>query len=551
MVVAGTTAWALPQGYLVWTHGTAEDPASRKLHRLTLPEKTDLQVLTAGEDVEPQISPDGKWVAYAKAKFAGGSDYHDFKLWKVYLVSIHGAADRRREIKIDDDGAWPSWGSNGALFYNQADGTHSRIMRVEIDERGQVTRRQTVLSTSQAFGGFVEINEGAVAPDETWFAARTRGNAAQNGVAAFTFNPAAALPLARAGDVGCMPRVAPSGTFALIAGAGEGIRWGHGPQVAGRQVDQVLIPPRSPQHLAYHPAISTDGRWVLAAQSTEPNHNSGRYDLSIYALDPATMTVSDEQGLTSADFNGWPHLWVGAPSVPPPPRPEIGGFRASRYTVAPGETVTLSWTTFGADEVLLNGTAVAPEGTQDLVASMTSQHTLVVRNPTGANSDMRSLQVVVNPTPQPVAIDQLLAEPARIERGRSTTLRWSVRNATTLELDGESVAPTGTREVSPLDSTSYVLIAQGQGGPVQAAATVTVEAQKTGLLPDRGGFRCSAAGPGAWVGQDWQTGRWGWLLVLLALGGRRRRRSKQRGRQAEPDRDTLEAVARQPGAGRG
>ena len=70
-------------------------------------------------------------MAYAKAKFPGGSDYHDPKLWKVYLVSIHGAGEGRREIKIDDDGAWPSWSQSGALHYNQADGTHTRLMRVE------------------------------------------------------------------------------------------------------------------------------------------------------------------------------------------------------------------------------------------------------------------------------------------------------------------------------------------------------------------------------------------------------------------------------------
>src|SRR5206468_1995163 len=107
----------LPRGYLVWSHGTADDPESRKIHRLTLPEKGDLRALTAGEDVEPQISPDGRWVAYAKAKFPGGTDYHNPALWRVYLVSIHGAGEGRKENKIDDDGAWPSWSKSGALFY--------------------------------------------------------------------------------------------------------------------------------------------------------------------------------------------------------------------------------------------------------------------------------------------------------------------------------------------------------------------------------------------------------------------------------------------------
>ena len=233
--------------------------------------------------MEPQVSPDGRWVAYAKAKFPGGSDYHDFRQWKVFVVSIHGLGGGRREIKIDDDGAWPSWSKNGALFYNQADGTHTRIVRVELDDRGRVSSKKTVVDTRQLFGGFGEVNEAAIAPDESWFAARTRGNTEQNGVGAFTLDPPGHLLLARAGSVGCMPRVAPGGTFGLIAGATEGIRWGHGPTVSGRQEDQLLIPPRSARHLAYHPGISTDGAWVLAAQGTDADHNSGRYDLSLHA----------------------------------------------------------------------------------------------------------------------------------------------------------------------------------------------------------------------------------------------------------------------------
>jgi hypothetical protein len=500
LVAAGATSARaeLPQGYLVWSKGTAGDAATRKIVRLTLPGKTDPRVLTAGEDVEPQISPDGKWVAYAKAKFPGGSDYHDFKLWRLYVVSIHGAGEGRREIKIDDDGAWPSWGKNGALFYNQADGLHTRVVRVELDERGRVTRKQTFAATREAFPGYAEVNEAAVAPDETWFAARTRGNANQNGVSAFTVNPPAAVLLARAGEVGCMPQVAPSGAFGIIAGAAEGIRWGHGPGVANRKVDQLLIPARA-GHLAYHPGISTDERWVLAAQGAEADHNAGRYDLWAHALDPATMMVSDEQQLTNDGFNGWPHLWVGVPSAPPPPRPEVVEFYASSYTVAPGEPVTLTWSTFGADQIALDDAPVAAEGSKQLTAAATTTHNLVARSSVAGASETRALTVTVNPSPQPVAIDVFVAEAARIEKGRSATLRWQVRNATTLDVDGVRAAPSETREVSPLETKTYVLTARGHGGPVESRVTVVVEAQQSGLLPDRGGFTCAGAGPGVAV----------------------------------------------------
>jgi hypothetical protein len=524
-LAAAPAAAALPQGYFVWSKGTADDPASRTLHRLTLPDRTDERTLTTGEDVEPSISPDGKWVAYAKAKFPGGSDYHDMKLWKLYVVSIHGAGEGRREIKIDDDGAWPSWSKSGALLYNQADGTHSKVVRVELDERGSVTSRKTLFATRDLFGSYVEANEAQTGPDESWFAVRTRGNIVQNGVSAFSLAPPATVLIARAGTIGCMPVVDPGGVFALIAGATEGIRWGHGPQVPARKEDQLLIPARSPAHKAYHPGISSDGRWVLAAQGTDADHNSGRYDVSAYPLDPAAMTIGEEQPLAAGEFNGWPRLWVGTPGPPPPPVPEVSDFRASSYTVAPGQMVTLSWSTFGADQVALDGAMVMPEGTQALMPTETAMHTLQAGSSVVSARASRMLAITVNATPQPVAIAQLVATPDHIERGRSAMLSWQVNNATTLDLDGQWAAPAEMREVSPLETTTYVLTAAGLNGPVQARVTVTVAAQASGLLPDHGGFRCATGGPG--------EGRAMPLLVLVAALGARRR-SKQRRRDAQP-----------------
>ncbi len=499
----------LPTGYLVWSRGTIEDPASRRIWRMTLPGQQDLQPLTAGEDVEPRISPDGKWVAYARAKFPGGSDYHDFRLWKLYLVSVHGSGDGRKEIKIDDDGAWPSWSASGVLFYNQADGTHTRIVRAEIDDQGRVVRRTTVLATRDHYAGYGEVNEAVVAPDESWFAARTRGNTAQNGVSAFGLTTPAQVLLARAGTIGCMPAMAPGGRFALIAGAGEGIRWGNAPGVPGRKEDQLLIAPRSPQHLAYHPGISSDGRWVLAAQGTDPNHNSGPYDLYIHPLDAEAMTAGEGQALTAGDFNGWPHLWVGTPGPPPPPRPEIGEFFASSYTVAPGEMVSLSWSTFGADQVSLDGTTVETDGSQPVQPQATSTHVLRAASSRVETRVDQSLVITVNATPQPVAIASFAADDQQIEQGRSTTLRWRVDNATTLDLDGVRVAPEGTLEVDPLATTTYKLVARGHEGPVESQITVSVTAPSTGLLPDRGGFQCSFA--------DFGSSAVSLLAALMAL----------------------------------
>jgi hypothetical protein len=220
------------------------------------------------------------------------------------------------------------------------------------------------------------------------------------------------------------------------------------------------------------------------------------------------MTAGAGQALTSDGFNGWPHLWVGIPTPPPPPQPAIEDFYPSSYTVAPGETVTLTWSTFGADLVSLDGAPVPADGTLDVSPAVSTAYTLSAQSSLVSDSDTRTLSIVVNPTPLPVSIDTFAANPTRITKGQSAVLSWQVSNATTLDLDGERVEPSGSRDVSPPTETTYRLTALGMGGPVKAQVKVVVD---SGLLADRGGFVCALGSRGV------RSAR-GWLLMLaLAL----------------------------------
>ncbi|MGH9648450.1 MAG: OmpA family protein, partial [Bryobacteraceae bacterium] len=82
------------------------------------------------------------------------------------------------------------------------------------------------------------------------------------------------------------------------------------------------------------------------------------------------------------------------------------------------------------------------------------------------------------PKPQPPRIDTFTAEPASIERGQSSTLRWSVANATSMSIDQGvgAVQANGTRQVNPRNSTTYTLTASGGGGNATRSVTVTVNA---------------------------------------------------------------------------
>lgn len=79
------------------------------------------------------------------------------------------------------------------------------------------------------------------------------------------------------------------------------------------------------------------------------------------------------------------------------------------------------------------------------------------------------------PPPPPAPTASLSANPDAIEAGQSTTLTWRTENATDVSISGlGQVEPNGSRQVSPVQSTTYRLTAKGAGGTQEATARVTV-----------------------------------------------------------------------------
>lgn len=80
------------------------------------------------------------------------------------------------------------------------------------------------------------------------------------------------------------------------------------------------------------------------------------------------------------------------------------------------------------------------------------------------------------PPPAPTApTASLSANPNTVDPGQSTTLTWQTTNATDVSIDGIGPVDTsGSRQVTPADSTTYHLIAKGTGGTQDATARVTV-----------------------------------------------------------------------------
>jgi peptidoglycan-associated lipoprotein len=80
------------------------------------------------------------------------------------------------------------------------------------------------------------------------------------------------------------------------------------------------------------------------------------------------------------------------------------------------------------------------------------------------------------PPPPPAAPTAALsANPNTVTTGQSVTLTWETSNATDVSIDGlGTVETSGSRQVTPTDSTTYHLVAKGTGGTQEATARVTV-----------------------------------------------------------------------------
>ncbi len=167
---------------------------------------------------------------------------------------------------------------------------------------------------------------------------------------------------------------------------------------------------------------------------------------------------------------------------------------ADKETLTVGEAVRFDWSIQQADRALLvinnNPTALPTEQFVGSV-SMTPSSDLVVQiiasNPSVANSGTphalsKPIQVVTPPpTPlPPPAVLVFSAAPIAITAGETVNLEWRVRDAATVSIEnlGDNLPAEGSRQVTPLQTTTFVLRANtsspGVSGGGQIFEEVTV-----------------------------------------------------------------------------
>ena len=143
----------------------------------------------------------------------------------------------------------------------------------------------------------------------------------------------------------------------------------------------------------------------------------------------------------------------------PTGKPTIGSFTASSTNIKPNGSSTLRWQTSNAEEVTLNDSSVAVDGSQVVRPSTTGEHQYTLMAcasncSTDTGMDKVTEEVTVTVWAQPT-IGSCSASSANVKTNRSSTLSWTVSNAQTVTVNGTSVAVNGPHTVTPTTAGTH------------------------------------------------------------------------------------------------
>jgi hypothetical protein len=155
----------------------------------------------------------------------------------------------------------------------------------------------------------------------------------------------------------------------------------------------------------------------------------------------------------------------------------ISTFTSTPATVSAGQPVTLTWATTGATYVSLspNIGRVGASGSRTVTPARTTTYRLTAMY--WWRSVSRYLTVTVaNSGGTPPTITSFVASPTSVTAGQSSMLSWSTAGATNVLLNGSAATASGTKTVTPAQTTTYTLSATNTAGTTTAQATVRVGA---------------------------------------------------------------------------
>ncbi len=170
--------------------------------------------------------------------------------------------------------------------------------------------------------------------------------------------------------------------------------------------------------------------------------------------------------------------------------PTIVSFTADFESIFAGSTATLGWEVTGATAIAIapNVGAVSPYGSVEVSPAATTTYTLTATNNTGSATAQVTIDVTpfggIIPPPNgfilpPPSIASFTVDREILPQGQTATLSWEVSGvaAVTIAPGIGEVSTTGTRAVSPAETTTYTLTASNASGSVSETVKISVARQ--------------------------------------------------------------------------
>lgn len=252
--------------------------------------------------------------------------------------------------------------------------------------------------------------------------------------------------------------------------------------------------------------VRLDGEVVPAEGSRKvcPRQASQTYRLTVLTLDG----VNKEEAVSL----------IVPPTPSLPPEVEID-FTADQTTVNYGSCTTLRWSVTNVQAVRLDGEQVGSQGSREVCPEAPANTYLLLVDPLEGEIVERAIVINVPATPTPTPTPTSTSEPQSIYihftadqytlwAQECTTLRWTVRHAHTVRLDGTAVASQSSQRVCPPSLTNnYRLTAIGSNGQsAEEMVTITVIPQtQLSLTADQSTLQQGSCTTLRWQAQDVQA----------------------------------------------
>jgi plastocyanin len=220
--------------------------------------------------------------------------------------------------------------------------------------------------------------------------------------------------------------------------------------IVGAPLKQVAAPNSGAAYIYKH----ENGAWSEKLELTASDAQTFRYFGEDVAMDNGTLLVSNESG-------AYLYEACGASIV------------ADTPFIAPGGETTLRWQSVLASTCSIEPGIGTVEPAGDVSISPTESTAYTIHATGEYGEAVRTVRVGVG-TWQPTA--EINAGSPSIAPGESTTLFWQGQYANTVSIEPGigSVGLSGAIVVSPTETTTYMITAEGPGGQTTAQVTVAV-----------------------------------------------------------------------------